>query len=1060
MPINDSVYEEVVRIVIDAKQALADADAVGKKLSEQVQKAFRQHDNTLFRQAKDLRMQVEGELQREIEKAKIEAIKETYRRKMGISKEAAREEREIEKALHQYRSEARKAQERADMEAIRRTTKAMEDAEQQRLEFSKRYNKFRMEQSEVAAQTAAQPGFMQKMGQTSNFLRTGAAVAGMTGNFQLAAGFYGLERVAVQAGLAETSILKVGAGFGALAGAAALAGTALWTTFRGNEFNEALHDMGTLLSEVNEKDLTAFNNKLDDLAVSAVKVSVAFNSNLIDVVRGFKTALSSGIEANDLENFSMIVGNVSTALGTSFDATTNILTSFKDAYNLSVNEMGLVGDKLFRLIDVGKVNVQELMSSFGRLIPVAANAGVSITDAFAGVAALSRSGMSTSQSVTALTQMISKMVNPSEKAKKAFNELGIEFGAAAFSGRTLSEVVAELKAKTEGQGDLIGRLFPEERAKRGAAGLRTILELLEKSAAEIDGSAGAAAKAAFAKMDTFTTKMGQIGKVFTGLVAIVGKDLLEDANKVFFGEGPLSETTLYNVKVAFSGILDVVRAVGVTLLTIPAMIKDIFNGIYQVSAGVGHLAKSAGKGVIGDFDGASNSFDDAKFQFGGVGQNTAELWAKHIDQQVKSLARLRDEKEKLESGGSSDSDTEFVDPYVKMELAAGKAGDELLTLSDRQAKLYDARVLDKATQFEKQTLEMYENQITKLEEILDLKQRAASAFATEVVNTQMPGATAKQKARMHRGIVASESERNGSEGLNAQITEFTKRVKDMKREIDARAFSTEQVDAWNSVRNAIGRVWSDFGELAHKEAVKRSEKNAREIESYNNNVLKAAERIYKADVSAYEKAQDDKLAYLRRVFKDMEDAGKKNAAIMDRLQDARNRNELGGDIDPDRRRRLAEKQMAQAREMLEGSTTSEEAKRHAENYQTAAEARRESTEDSRRGARNFDADISAAMAIVEAIGAREKAQGQNKLNRANTQNLVRPDFKSAAAQAVKEVQLKVSVQEAPEIKVKLVSDGKSLDFIAEHIKTKIEIEEQNQTAQPKFPRKNFDTSVR
>ena len=989
MPINDAVYEEVVRIVLDAKQALADVNTIGAQLSSNLAKAMRQGELKVFKDAADFRKQVELEVQREIERVKIEQGKEVYRRQLGMSKQlaqeehaiakelhryrldgskataqeeraiakslhkyrldfskaTAREEREVAKSLHSYRLHASKEQasaakaaataaaqhehvvakalhqyrlagikerQHAEEAAIKATARAFEAQEQRKAEFARRYNTFRGEQSALNNQ----PSFMQKMGQTGNALRVGAAVSGATGNFQLAAGFYGLERVAAQAGMAEKSLLKVGAGFAALGVAAAVAGTAIWTMFKGHAFNEALHDMGTLLSEVNENDLTKFNAKLDQLALSAVKVSVAFNSNLIDVVKGFKTALSSGIEAEELEQFSMIVGNVSTALGTSFDQTTNILTSFKDAYNLSIGQMSAVGDKLFRLVDVGKVNVQELMASFGRLIPIAANAGVSITDAFAGVATLSRTGMSTSQSVTALTQLISKIVNPSDKAKRAFQSLGIQFGAAAFAGRTLSEVISEIQEKTAGKGDAIGQIFPEERAKRGAAGLRSVLDLLKKSALEIENSEGAAARASVAKMDTFATKMGQLNKVMMGTVAIVGKDLLEVLNKVFFGSGGFSEAKLKQLEITFEKVGQFVSGIATGLIIVTNIVVDLV-------AGIGHLLVSMSKFATMDIAGAREAWNASDAAVRHLFTGTMEAANGYIDTLNKSGTRIAILREEIVA--MADTVGDATDPFVQMDLAAARAGEEILTLTDRQEQLLDSRVGDKATSFEKQTLAMYEGQITKLEQILDLKSRIASAFATEVVNKQMPNAPMKVKAGLQRSIMATELKAGGGDELLAGINSFADHITTLKKKIDARAFTAEQTNAWGSLTGVLGKVWSDFGEAAHKLAVDK-------VEKFNKAVTGKAEQIYKSDVDAYEKAQQEKLSYLKKIYSDMEAAGNKNAAIMADIQSELASNALSGEGNPDRRKRIAEKQMTAAKEELSGSPSSEGAKGAYERY--------------------------------------------------------------------------------------------------------------------------------
>ena len=104
--------------------------------------------------------------------------------------------------------------------------------------------------------------------------------------------------------------------------------------------------------------------------------------------------------------------------------------------------------------------------------------------------------------------------------------------------------------------------------------------------------------------------------------------------------------------------------------------------------------------------------------------------------------------------------------------------------------------------------------------------------------------------------------------------------------------------------------------------------------------------------------------------------------------------------------------------------------------------------------------MSGVQGLVQDIGDKEKKAGQGLINGAQNRGYVRPDMRAAAEQAVQAVNLDLTVKAQGEYKIKFTTDGKSLDFITEAVKNSIEIENKNQTGQPKFPKTSFESSVR
>ena len=429
----------------------------------------------------------------------------------------------------------------------------------EQLRFEKQLLDITKERSIAAAQAArATTGY--NIGSTVLGGKTGAAfTAAASGSFfaganNLGAMFYMMERMSYATGIgqrklgefaeklnlvkmtgdgAEISIAKFGNALMTAGKVAGVAGAAVGAMFAGNKLDKALADMSTLLADVSVKGMV-FDNMIQNASVSAAKLSKAFGEDIVTVVNGFKTALSTGINADELEEFGNTALNMSKGLGATFEQSIAMLTTFKDAFAGSLDDVKGYSDVVFNAINVGKFNVEQLNANIGRVAVSAAEAGVSFKDMMAALSTLNRVGMSTSQAITSLNQMIVSIVNPSDKAKKTFDSLGIAYGSAALRGRSLLAVIDEIKTKVGGNADLYGEMFSEERGRRGAIGLAANPALFEANRAEMEKTGTAAAAAARA-MDTFGQNLYKTFLPVWNVIQQIGEAMLNVINQLYKG---------------------------------------------------------------------------------------------------------------------------------------------------------------------------------------------------------------------------------------------------------------------------------------------------------------------------------------------------------------------------------------------------------------------------------------------------------------------------------------------------------------------------------------------
>ena len=148
------------------------------------------------------------------------------------------------------------------------------------------------------------------------------------------------------------------------------------------------------------------------------------------------------------------------------------MTTIVNAYGLAAKDAAHVSDVLFEIIKKGKTTGPELASSLGRVVSTAAVLGESIEEVGAALATLTKGGIDTNESVTALNQAYLLMLNPSKQAQKEAKRLGIELGAAAVRSKGFVGVLQDIQEKTRGNEEILASLTENVRA------LKAVLTLI------------------------------------------------------------------------------------------------------------------------------------------------------------------------------------------------------------------------------------------------------------------------------------------------------------------------------------------------------------------------------------------------------------------------------------------------------------------------------------------------------------------------------------------------------------------------------------------------------
>lgn len=232
---------------------------------------------------------------------------------------------------------------------------------------------------------------------------------------------------------------------GAVAALTAAAGAAI-------ELKDALAEVSTLLDDT--------PGEMALLEDATKRLAVEFGSMPVEQARGFYQAISAGA-SDAAEATEILTAANKLAVGgvTDVFTATDGLTTVLNAYGDQVESATAVSDALFIAMRAGKTTIGELSSSLGKVAPLAAQAGVGFDELVSSIAALTKGGISTQESITGVRAILAAIVKPTSEAAKLAQSLGLEFNAAALESKGLAGFLADLTEKTGGSTEVMAQLF-------------------------------------------------------------------------------------------------------------------------------------------------------------------------------------------------------------------------------------------------------------------------------------------------------------------------------------------------------------------------------------------------------------------------------------------------------------------------------------------------------------------------------------------------------------------------------------------------------------------------
>lgn len=518
------------------------------------------------------------------------------------------------------------------------------------------------------------------------------------------------------------------------------------------------------------------------------------------------------------------------------------VSSAMNAYTKAGLTAAEATDVLVATARAGKAEPAELAAQMGRVLPIAAELGVTFQDVGASIASLSLAGNDAAASTTQLTNLLSKILKPSQQAAEMLDAVGLSTGRIRdmIAERGLLATLESLRAQLGDSG--FTKFLEDQQAV--LAGLALTGENVEKNRevfADLADSTGEADKA-FA---TWAESMGaKNSRAFAELqVAMIrfGEALAPVVSDVLGFISGLAE--------AFSNLEPGQQKAIVGFLALVAAIGPLTSAVGTVIHTIGSVQKifdSFAAGLTNASAAALNTGTNATSMASGLSAGTMALGALGVGAVLAGIALADYAKTKAEAKRVTDV---FVDALKKeqqglsgvvdetaiAELTAGDLGDALRD-SEADLNLFVDAIKNSGAEIER--LDDVSGNVEVLGEEIEALADSGSDLGEELMRLAENGNLSKGEMvdlierldglsdRMDDATAKTETQEFAQEqlaeeyGITAEAIEQTTEA--LKNQIDAMRAQFDpffgMIDALNSTRDAQVSLAEAEAELTNAHA--------------------------------------------------------------------------------------------------------------------------------------------------------------------------------------------------------------------------------------------------
>ena len=338
----------------------------------------------------------------------------------------------------------------------------------------------------------------------------------------------------------------------------------------------------------------------EDLRKGALRTSRDFGIASGETANALYQILSSGVQTKDalkvLDHTARLAKTGITDMATAGD----LLTTIMNTYGLSVQDATKITDQLIITQKVGKNTITQIGQEFGKIAGLAGTLEIPLEEIGAALSSMTKRTSDVAGSMTMVRNIMNSIIQPSEEAKKAAEEYGIQLSVTALKAKGFGGFMEEVVRKTRGNEEALTKLFGNVRSLNGAMlitneGMKFYKENLEQiknSTGATDEAFGKISNTASFKLNKALNELKvtaiETGAKFTPFIDILSK-FLSIISKI-----P-------------SGVISTVATLGGLLFVISSIAK-VLNTIFGASG----ILRTAGS-VMSVFNGALGTATFATF---------------------------------------------------------------------------------------------------------------------------------------------------------------------------------------------------------------------------------------------------------------------------------------------------------------------------------------------------------------------------------------------------------------------------------------------------------------
>jgi len=459
-----------------------------------------------------------------------------------------------------------------------------------------------------------------------------------------------LNQVGAASNAAESAFRKLDGVFGSLAASFA-AGFAI---------NKIISDVKELDTNIRRLGTVGVDVQKINPALAALSDRLGGVANKADLAASSYQAASAGF-ADTAGNIKILEAATKAATGGLADnqAVTEVLVKTLNAYGMSGTQAYEVTDSISKAVELGNQEWSDYTSQLGRVVSMAALAGVSLDEMNAFIAAATKNGATAEVAFTGLSSVLTQLLQPTKESKDAAAKLNVQWNLMGLQTKGLGGLMKELAVAIDKDKEAAARMVGPTEAMRGA------FAAASKDGKDFEGILKQLGDASGKTDADFQTMKGSLENTFKALDTSF-KNLSEALAKAF---GPTLVITIQDITKGVNGFATAMSAVPqpvmnatgelIKFIVQMVLVQKAIQSVIALNAGITALFASTASGAATAGGAAAtatplvNGLASALVRLGALGIITVGV--NYVSNVVGEAMSLRQLQERRAKGGAAAS---------------------------------------------------------------------------------------------------------------------------------------------------------------------------------------------------------------------------------------------------------------------------------------------------------------------------------------------------------------------------------------------------------------------